>query len=354
MEHVAALEAAWTSHLRSERESGPRQPRQHVWASGRRDCVRRMALDLTHPEDEEAFSDDALERMKRGTEREQAIVARLHQIGPRCTPPFSVIEGQRRFEIKEADGSLLLRGKIDGRLQFDRFTKPVFEVKSGVTFQNVRHLEDLDRSPWTKHTLDQLLSYLVAEGEPNGLIIIDRPGLPVFLAVLLDEHRERAEGFLADARMAVAAAGGAELPPWTKDVAECRRCPHFGKTCTPPALDFGTGMTVIEDPELENLARIREANRDQAKAYDGADEALKKALRGVESALLGPFAVSGKWQSLTKYDVPKEIKEKYRQLDPKGKFLLKIDRALDEPSAAVPVEEAKGEGPRFTDLEAIG
>ena len=333
MEHVAALRDAWSSHLRSLHETGPRRQRDYVYASGRRDCVRRMALDLAHPEDEDAFPDDALERMERGKERELAIVARLYQIGPRCSSPFSVIEGQRYFEVKDRDGVLLIRGRIDGRLQFDRFTRPIFEIKSGQSFQNVERLEDLDRSPWTRHALDQLLAYIVAQGEPLGLFIVDRPGLPVFLPVILEEHLERAEGFLRDARKAVDAARGAELPPFIQDIAECRRCPHFGKSCSPPALDYGAGIKVISDPELEEAARIREANRTAAKAYESADAELKTALRGVESALLGPFAITGKWQRSTKYDVPKEIKEKYRQVDEKGKFVLQIERAIQEPAA---------------------
>lgn len=353
MEHVTALRDAWSSHLRSLRDSGPRRPREYVYASGRRECVRRMALDLISPEDEDPFSDDALERMERGNEREHAIIARLHQIGPRCMPPFSVVEGQSHFEIKDPkDGVLLIRGRLDARLQFDRFTKPVCEVKSGQTFQNVERLEDLDRSPWTKHALDQLLAYLMAWKEPNGIFIIDRPRLPVFLPVYLEEHRERAESFLRDARVAGDAARGGELPPFIQNAAECRRCPHFGKTCSPPALDYGAGMKVISDPELEEAARIREANRDAAKAYDKADAALKEALRGVESALLGPFAVSGKWQRLTKYDVPKEVKEKYRTVDEKGKFLLQIDRAIEEPIALPePAAAIETQKPRFTSLE---
>ncbi len=333
MQHIDALREAWASHLRASRETGPRRARDYVYASGRRDCVRQMALDLSHPEDDEIFSDDALERMERGVEREHAIVARLHQIGPRCSPHFSVIEGQRRFEIKDRDGVLLIRGKVDGRLQFDHFTKPVFEVKSGTSFQNVESLADLDRGRWTKHSLDQLLAYLYAESEPTGLFIIDRPRLPLFLPVVLEEHLERAESFLRDARKASDAARGGELPPFATDVGECRRCPHFGKTCAPPALDYGPGVKVISDPDLEEAARVREANREAAKAYDKADKTLKDALRGIESAVLGPFSITGKWGRQTSYDIPKELKEKYKHVEEKGKFFLDIERAVQEPVA---------------------
>ncbi len=101
------LTDAWGDHLQSKRRGGV-LTRTYLWASGRRECVRRMALDLIHPEDQEEFTLDTLERFERGNEREAAVVNRLFQIGPRASVPFQVIEGQRRFEIKDRDGVLLL------------------------------------------------------------------------------------------------------------------------------------------------------------------------------------------------------------------------------------------------------
>ena len=43
--------------------------RTYVYASGRRSCVRRMALDMMHPEDDSTPAPDALERMQIGRER---------------------------------------------------------------------------------------------------------------------------------------------------------------------------------------------------------------------------------------------------------------------------------------------
>ena len=329
MDFVANLRSAWELHLRSERNGRPDGPRDYVYASRRRACVRAMALDLLHPDDEREPDSAAMERMKRGVERELAVVSRLMQIGPRCTPPYEVIEGQRRFELRDRDGSLLIVGKVDGRLQFrDGGTthKPVIEVKSGRSFERVGCIEDLDRSPWTRHALDQLLAYLYAESEPWGFFIFEGPGLPVFLRVDLEDHLGRVERFLANARAAVDHRfGRGPMPPQTQDRSECRRCPHFGRTCD-PGLDYGDGVVVIDDPELVELAKEREQHEAAAKMFGHADKRLKEALRGVERGILDDFLITGKWGKSTRYNVPNEVREQYKEIDPKGRFTLTIER----------------------------
>ena len=323
---LGALEAAWTAHLRAGRWEGG-APRTYVYASGRRDCKRAMALDLLHPEDWPVPAPDALERMERGKEREASIVARLQQIGPRCPVPFQVIEGQHRFEVKDRDGTVLIVGKIDGRLRFATREQPVFEIKSGESFRRIETLEDFERSPWTRHAPDQLLSYLLAEGEPWGFFVIDRPGLPKLIRVDLEDHLDRAEAFLQEARLAIdAKAGKVPMPPFTQDAGSCRRCSHYGKSCAPP-LDFGEGAAMITDERLIDLAEVRERSAEAHQEYEEADKELKAALRGIELGVLGPFLVSGKWGRSTRLEFPsEECKKQFQVVDPKGRFLLTIER----------------------------
>ena len=324
---VDALSVAWREELLAGQRA-PSGPRDYCYASVRRSCVRRMALDLMHPEDEPPWSPESLERARRGQDRERAIVALLGHVGQRCTPRFSVIEQQRRYEVRDRDGELLIVGKVDGRLKFEGAPDvPVFDVKSGDSIRNVDTLEDLDRSPWTAHYLDQLLTYLLAESEPWGMLILDKPDGPTFLRVDLCEHLDRAESFLRDARTAVDARfERAPLPSYTTDRAECRRCPHLGKSCS-PNLDFGAGVRVIDDESLIALAQLREAHAESAKVYERADKTLKEKLRGVELGLLGEYTVTGKWQGANKYDVPDDVKQQYQTFDPHARFMLKIERA---------------------------
>ena len=299
MEQVFALEEAWERHLRAD-GARSRTPRTYVYSSG------------------------------------------LMQIGPRCNPPFEVIEGQRPFRI-QANGLDLIHGKIDGRLQFDRNTRPIFEVKSGEMASRINDLEGMERSPWTRHWPDQLGSYLFSENEENGLFILDRPGMPRFLPLSLEHARPRVEQFLLDAREAVlAATGKAELPAFTQHLAECRRCPHALKSCTPPVLSAGPGLKVIEDLDLVALAEVREQCRDAAKEYDHADGILKKALRGIEHGVMGPFEITGKWGRQTKLEMPEDVKKQYQVVDEHGRFSLSIERAFEDrpPIDATPAQES--------------
>jgi len=337
-EIITALRSAWQTHLESIHGDNPHpEARQHVWASGRRSCVRRMGLDLLYPGDDRGRDADAMERLQRGREREAAIIARLYQIGPRCTPPFEVVETQRSFRVVDRDGILLITGKMDLRLRFSRDIKPICEVKSGRTYERVEELEDLERSPWTRHALDQLLVYLLQAEEPWGFFIVDRPGMPLFLRVNLEDHLARAESFLVDARAAIDAAYGGPLPDYTGNPDNCKRCPHFGKTCAPP-VGFGSGSQIIVDDELEALAEARYANEAAAKTFGHADDKLKKALRGVEMGILGRFMIEGKWQKGTKYSYPAEVKKQYGAEDPHHTFKMKFT-PIPGPEGAAETEQ---------------
>jgi hypothetical protein len=313
----STLSSAWVEHLRSTRQGG-RTPRDYMWASGSRDCVRQMALDLMHPEDAPEWTPDQLERFQRGVEREHSVIARLHQIGPRCSPPFAVIGGQERFEIRDRDNTLLIVGKIDGRIQFDRKLAPIFEVKSGQSYANVETVEDLDASPWTRRGADQLLAYAFAKSEPEVLLVVDRPKLPLFLTLRLEDHLAKVERFLQGARAAVDARhGSGPLPPFTGNTAICRRCDHFGRTCAPP-VNFGEGLQVVTDERLIQAAEVVAKNRDTAKECERAEKELKDGLRGIPQALVGPLLVTGKPQAKTTLELPEELRLKYTKKDPEG------------------------------------
>lgn len=326
---LAQVEGAWREHLRADRSDPSPDPRDYVWASQRRACVRRMALDLMHPEERDEFGDDTLERFAQGNAVEREVYARLMQIGPRCSPPFDVIEGQRHFTVRDRDGSKLITGRIDGRLHFpETGERPVFEIKAGTAIKRVERLEDFDRSPWTRHMPDQLLAYLLAEGEPWGFFVLAPwGGVPRFIRVDLERHLTRAEAFLQDARQAIDARfGRSDLPLMTDDRGECRRCPHLGRSCV-PQLDY-EGAKVITDPRLIELAETREKTAGAAKDHARADRELKAALRGTESALLGDFQVTGTWQRATKLALPLEVRKKYSVTDEKGRFVLRLERLL--------------------------
>lgn len=335
MEHVHALRTAWEEDLRrkirtQEPGSAPYRP-AYVYASGIKPCTRAMALNMMHPEDDPFDKPLMIERMEQGNEGEQNVIARLQRFGQFCKPSFKVAEQQFRMEVKDRDGTVLIVGKTDGRLQFEDGARPLFEIKQGKSYDGCESIEDLDKGIWSRSSVDQMLCYLYSDDrqkEPRWGIIVVRnfSNFPSLIRIVLEDHLPRVEKILQEARKAVDARHNrAPLPAFTENVSECRRCPHLGKSCTPP-MDFGEGIRVITDPELIAAAETRERNRMARDEYERADKKLKDALRGVDSALLGNFHAKGEWQERTKYEIPAEVKEQYAQTDPHGAFKLTLER----------------------------
>lgn len=334
-EHVHALRNAWEDDLRREhpqKEPGsiPYRPK-NVYASKVRACSRAMALDMLHPEDDPFDKPLMFERFEQGNESESAVIARLHRIGRFCDPSFKITEQQLRMEVKDRDGTVLITGKTDGRLQFQDGARPLFDVKAGKSFDGCETVEDLDRGIWSRSSIDQMVSYLYADDKQKdprwGLILVRNfSAFPTFIRINLDDHLERLEAILKRARLAVDARHQrGPLPGFIDNLGECRRCPHLGKSCTPP-MDFGEGVRVITDPELIIAAETRDKNRMARDEYERADRKLKEALRGVGSALVGNFQVTGEWQRRTKYEVPADVKEQFAIDDPHGAWNMSIEK----------------------------
>lgn len=294
-----AVSTAWTQEL--ERDNRRWEPAA-CYASQRRTCVRAMALDLIAWDQKPNFEADQLERMRRGKERETSIVARLNHVGEISTPRFKVIHQQISESLKDRQGRVIIRMRIDGRLEFETRETPPFEIKSGMLADTIHTLEDCEKSPWTRHWPDQILCYLLAHNEPFGFLILETRGTPRLIPVFLEQHLERAESFLVDAERAMdAKAGRAPLPQYIEDASECRRCAHFGRACNPP-LNF-EGVQVIADGELETALRRRQELAPLAAEYRKIDEALKDRFKGTEHAICGGFEVSGKLMKRKGYAV---------------------------------------------------
>lgn len=356
-----AVLTAWESFTRAEKgRERPTAPRDYCYASGRKPCVRWMALDLIYPGEAEEFSLDAMERMRRGDARERSIVSDLYHIGQRCTPRFEPREQQSTVEIRDRDGVLLIRGRMEGLLRFEphaphgdalspglRYDRNVvFEVKSGGLVERAQSLEDLDRNLWSRSYVDQVLVYALHRGL-DALFILDRPGLPRLIELPLEEHLARAESFLQDARAAVDARfGRAELPPMTTDRTVCQKCPHLGKSCH-PAMDFGEGVQFVDDGNVPGVVDAAEkllALETAADEWEAAKKVLAEQLRGASTAIVdGRFLYQGKWSPNTTYPIPADVKAPYKKVEPKGKWLWTLT-PLGESGASKLRAEDDGDG----------
>src|SRR5262252_10153093 len=83
-------------------------PRNNPIASDLGPCTRETALSILHWQSKPAFEADLLARFARGSLLEDAILCELGSLG------FTVRVERKPFEVRGRDGSLLMRGKIDG------------------------------------------------------------------------------------------------------------------------------------------------------------------------------------------------------------------------------------------------
>jgi hypothetical protein len=330
---AASISAAWANALARTARRGV--PHRYVYASSWRPCDRRIVYEMTQPESQPVFSPELLAKFRRGDDRERDLLIDLARVGRESEPPFAVLGQQERFEVKGKKGQPVIVGKVDARLKFEPDISAPLECKAWHPnlVAAIKVFEDLFDNPWTRAGAYQLLLYLLAMGVPFGFLLLDRSGLPLLLPVELNPHLDRLEDFLTRAERAMGHAEAGTLPDFlVGDAAECRRCSFYGSVCNPPL--SATGATVITDPEIEALLVRREQLDAAATEFDQIDKTIKGRLRGIESAVAGPFIIEGKWGKQSRIDLPPDLKGKYTKTDPQGRFTLTFTR-LGPPATEV-------------------
>jgi hypothetical protein len=327
------LEKAWAAHAEQSYYQNPPEPRDYMYASARRRCLRRAVLEATHPEWIPHFDADTKARLLRGNDRERDITIDLNRVGRLAEPAFIVIGQQERIAIQDRKGRTVIKGKIDGKIRWVTGERWPFETKSWSPFlmERIHTFTDLFENVWTASGAYQLLSYLYATNEPQGLLIIDRPGLPRLIQVNLEEHLDAMELFLADATRAVDHIQAGTLPDFTTEIEECKRCPLFGSACQPPLAHPGAQI-IIDESWIQKLERWH-ATTEAGEEHEALGRAIKKKFRGIDMAIAGGFLLEGQWQKATKYDVPDETQARidamlqpYARVEPKGKFFLTVTK----------------------------
>lgn len=337
-----AVAIAWEDHiLEVERRERREEPQRNVYASQFHPCERHLFLNITRSHELPEFGVESLARFRRGKDRERDIRQDLDRIGRLCIPAFDVVKQQERFELKDREGWVVITGKVDGRLKFSGVsTEPPFEVKSWAPhlIAKVRTFEDLMSNKWTRAGAFQLLAYLFGSGSEFGFMILDRGGIPeLLLAELTDENLNRVEQFLTLATSAVARKRNKlESPEFIRDSSVCPSCKWFGSFCNPPTFS-GFGAAVFagdEFAEVEAQIDRHDELKPFAKEYDSLHDDLTRKFRGVERGILGHWLIEGKWSKMTKYNVPDNIREQYKEVTEKGKFSVKFVSIGGEPGTA--------------------
>jgi len=322
-----SIQTAWGTFL--ERGTRPQTAHASIYASAWRTCDRRMALELTTPEQLPPASTELLAKFRRGDDRERDLLADLTKIGRDAEPSFKVIGQQERFVLRDRKGRPAIVGKVDARLEIAG-QRPPLEVKawSPLLVDRIDRFSDLFEQPWTMGGAHQLLAYLFGAAEPYGFLLLDRSGLPKIVPVELGDpaNLDRMEAFLTKAERVLDSVDAGVLPPYLADEPdECLRCPWFGHVCNPP-IDSPDQAAILADPELEAALERREALKAAGTEYRELDDDVKKRLRGVVNGVAGKFAIKGRWGKQSRLELPPLLKAQYTKTDPKGRFTLEITK----------------------------
>jgi len=299
---AARLAAELLEHRERElvrqRGTGP-WPRMVPIASDLSGCARELALSLLYWESRPPLLDPpVLARLDRGSAIETLVVRELLALG------WTVRAERATAELRDRDGRVLIRGRIDGFVSAPGSRDDVpLEIKSVMpaVWSQLTSVEALDRIPWTRRYVYQLQVYLAAyRAEAGWLLLDDCLGHWRIIVVPANESQQR--WLIEQARLALRArdlwqAGamdGSVLPPYTDDLELCRRCWAYGRYCFPPRLEQTGAVVVLDDPELPLQLARREALAAAAAEYRALDEAVKERCRGITRALAGDWLIEGR------------------------------------------------------------
>jgi len=269
-------------------------------------CERFLVLARTKNE-LRMLHDVGLQRIfDEGNLHEDALLRALAAAG------IKVTEQQRAYEWPKFE----LTGRIDGKLSVDGAYVPI-ELKSCSpnVFAGLRDVkpEDMIKSkyPWVRKYPAQLLLYCMMEGVDTGLIVFKnkQTGEKLQKVFSLDDRAlEYIEGILKKLESVNAHVKAGTEPPVAL-IDDCKSCP-FAKTACFPGQDYGPGIDILQDPELEVKLARRGELQETAKEFEALDKEIKEGFRG-RTAVVGEWMIESKAYETTSYDIPKDIKAQY-------------------------------------------
>ncbi len=217
-----------------------------------------------------------------------------------------------------------ITGHIDIRVDFDGSAVYTGEIKglNSYDWEKLNTIQDFFNSKkvWIRKYPAQLMTYLYIKGEDKGFFYLKSiPRFqPKLIWVDLDyaymeeilQKTERIERHIVD---------GTYPEPMPYDDNICTYCP-FAHICMPDRI--GKEVEVLDDDHLLELLAKYDELKPGAKEFDHVDGELKKLLNGRDKLLIGNWFITGKWIDKTSYDLPADIKEKYKVINPYWKWQI--------------------------------
>lgn len=273
-------------------------------------CVRFLVLSRTSNE-LKILHDVGLQRIfDEGNLHEDALMREMQDAGLR------VIEQQRAYEWKKFQ----LTGRIDGKLPVDSSRIPL-EIKSSSpnVFAAIHELAPIDmlksKFSWIRKYPAQMLLYMLMEGAEYGLMIFKNKttgekAQKIFR--LEGELLEYAESILKKLE-AVNAHIDEGTCPDAALIDDCKGC-AFCKTACFPGADYGPGIDIMQDPDLEAKLDRRGELEPAAKEFDVLDKEIKEGFKGRPGAVVGSWIIESSKHERRGVDLPSEIKKQYEKV----------------------------------------
>lgn len=284
-------------------------------------CVRYLVLSRT-ANNLRAPHDVSLQRIfDEGNIHENALMREMQDAG------LQVVEQQRAYEMP----SVQLTGRIDGKIAVNGAFIPL-ELKSCSpnVFAAIRDLSPLDmlksKYSWIRKYPAQILLYMLMEGAEYGLMVFKNKttGEKSQKIFRLDgELLDYAESILKKLE-AVNAHIELKTIPDAQLIDDCRGCP-FAKTACFPGADYGPGIDILQDAEIEGQLNRRGELEAAAKEFEALDKEIKEKVKG-KSAVIGDWLIESKECQRKNIEIPPEIKKQYGREIVSAYFRTSIER----------------------------
>lgn len=287
-----------------ERKANP-YPRNQPVASDLGPCDRELVYQIVNWADRPPFTPYIMARLERGSEIESIIIRELSALG------IHVRVERTPFEIKGRNGQLILRGRVDGFIEWEKKDYP-FEAKSmnPNVFQGVNGISDLKGffAKWPR----QVQAYLYGNNMEEGFMLIDDcMGHWKLLPVSLDYQEIEKILQRCERTMHIQEHIGKNpahkeefLPPYHTDPSVCIRCWAFGRVCFPPMKHEGmTELTPEQQDELIPILDRRSELEELKTEWGRLDKEAKSMLKGHKQLIVGNYLVQGKEVSRKGYKV---------------------------------------------------
>lgn len=256
-------------------------------ASNLGDCLRERYYNITDGQSKPMADNWLQARFEEGVEQERRILIKLMSMG------FDIVEGQKRFEIKDRTARVILTGRIEGKVKFQGKYYP-FEIKSmnPNIYEGIENFEDFQKYSHTKKYPKQLMSYMFSENVDEGFFILtDCLGHFKIIIVKLDYTMMEQE--MENCTIVMNHVEQGIAPSFIQDKSICRKC-WACKTVCFPSMDFGEGVTIIDDDELNIDLKRRDDLDSLRKEFDGLDKRIKERFKATPGlhALAGNFEIT--------------------------------------------------------------